>query len=64
MSNDDDIKGGHTDPIMSLVLTTSPDLNPRTKMKLSSTIETELSQETTEPAFGTKIIQPIFLPSP
>ena len=45
------------------MLTTSSDSNSKTKVKLSSVVETELLPEIVELAFGTKISQSVFTPS-
>ena len=64
MLDNDDIEGEYIYLIPYPDLTTSPDSNPRTDVKLSSTIETELPQETIEPTFRTNISQLVFTPSP
>ena len=61
MSKGDDIERGYTDPISSLVLTTSLDFDPKAMMAANP----ELPQETKEPTFRTNIGQPVFdTPSP
>ena len=64
MLDDDDIEGEYIYLIPYPDLTTCLDSNPRTDVKLSSTIETELPQETIEPTFRTNISQLVFKPSP
>ena len=51
MSDEDDVEGEYTNPIPSPILTTNPNLDPRSKVQLSSAVGTKLPQEIAEPEF-------------
>ena len=65
MSWGDDYEGEYIDPIWPPKIITSPDtgFELRNSIQIPTTDKHELLQDTKEPAFDTKINQPLFMPS-